>query len=104
MLHWRYYYDPPEFLTVIKGDDEKQFHIGYFRYVEFNIHYLCSVFFVIFCCVVTLGIKVFSNIYNTLVLAVLESLLLFLFPIPCSPITSRLLENKTIIFLEPAFL
>nr|KAG5698518.1 hypothetical protein BaRGS_023221 [Batillaria attramentaria] len=31
LLHWRYYYDPPEFLTVIKGDDEKQFHIGYFR-------------------------------------------------------------------------
>ncbi|KAL3879005.1 hypothetical protein ACJMK2_031327 [Sinanodonta woodiana] len=32
LLHWRYYYDPPEFQTVIKGDDSKQFHIGYFRY------------------------------------------------------------------------
>ena len=31
LLHWRYYYDPPEFLTVIKGDSEKQFHLGYFR-------------------------------------------------------------------------
>ncbi|KAJ8298299.1 hypothetical protein KUTeg_024830 [Tegillarca granosa] len=31
LLHWRYYYDPPEFLTVIKGDDRKQFHLGYFR-------------------------------------------------------------------------
>ena len=29
--HWRYYYDPPEFMTVIKGDDESQFHMGYFR-------------------------------------------------------------------------
>ncbi|KAK3608963.1 hypothetical protein CHS0354_026292 [Potamilus streckersoni] len=31
LLHWRYYYDPPEFQTVIKGDDSKQFHMGYFR-------------------------------------------------------------------------
>ncbi|XP_035682312.1 histone PARylation factor 1-like isoform X2 [Branchiostoma floridae] len=31
LLHWRYFYDPPEFLTVIKGDDETQHHIGYFR-------------------------------------------------------------------------
>ena len=31
LLHWRYYYDPPEFQTVIKGDDQTQFHIGYFR-------------------------------------------------------------------------
>ena len=31
LLHWRYYYDPPEFLTVIKGDNKKQFHLGYFR-------------------------------------------------------------------------
>ena len=30
-LHWRYYYDPPEFLTVIKGDDETGFHLGYYR-------------------------------------------------------------------------
>ena len=32
LRHWRYYYDPPEFMTVIKGDDATQFHIGYFRY------------------------------------------------------------------------
>lgn len=31
LLHWRYFYDPPEFMTVIKGDDEKEFHLGYFR-------------------------------------------------------------------------
>lgn len=31
LLHYRYYYDPPEFMTVIRGDDKTQFHIGYFR-------------------------------------------------------------------------
>ncbi|XP_023933517.1 histone PARylation factor 1 [Lingula anatina] len=31
LRHWRYFYDPPEFLTVIKGDDTLQFHIGYYR-------------------------------------------------------------------------
>jgi hypothetical protein len=31
LRHWRYYYDPPEFMTVIRGDDKTQFHIGYFR-------------------------------------------------------------------------
>ncbi|XP_047120870.1 histone PARylation factor 1 [Schistocerca piceifrons] len=31
LRHWRYYYDPPEFQTVIKGDEKKLFHIGYFR-------------------------------------------------------------------------
>lgn len=31
LLHWRYYYDPPEFMTVIKGDNSSQFHIGYLR-------------------------------------------------------------------------
>lgn len=30
-LHWRYYYDPPEFITVLKGDDNSGYHIGYFR-------------------------------------------------------------------------
>ena len=38
LLHWRYYYDVPEFMTVIRGDDETQFHIGYFRY--FVLHSL----------------------------------------------------------------
>ncbi|CAC5425683.1 Putative histone PARylation factor 1-like,Histone PARylation factor 1 [Mytilus coruscus] len=31
LLHWRYYYDPPEFMTVIKGDNKSQFHLGYLR-------------------------------------------------------------------------
>ncbi|PNF21584.1 hypothetical protein B7P43_G12709 [Cryptotermes secundus] len=31
LIHWRYYYDPPEFQTVVKGDDTKQYHMGYFR-------------------------------------------------------------------------
>lgn len=35
LRHWRYYYDPPEFLTLISGDRKTQFHIGYFRYLQF---------------------------------------------------------------------
>ena len=33
LRHWRFYYDPPEFQTVLTGSgkNEKQFHIGYFR-------------------------------------------------------------------------
>ncbi|CAD5115084.1 DgyrCDS4097 [Dimorphilus gyrociliatus] len=31
LTYWRYYYDPPEFLTVVQGDKRAQFHIGYFR-------------------------------------------------------------------------
>jgi len=33
LRHWRFYYDPPEFQTVLtaSGKNEKQFHIGYFR-------------------------------------------------------------------------
>uniref|UniRef100_UPI00398E78EB histone PARylation factor 1 n=1 Tax=Pristiophorus japonicus TaxID=55135 RepID=UPI00398E78EB len=31
LLHWRYFYDPPEFQTVIIGDSETQHHLGYFR-------------------------------------------------------------------------
>ncbi|XP_074621172.1 histone PARylation factor 1-like isoform X2 [Acropora palmata] len=30
-LHWRYFYDPPEFLTVIRGDDKTGYHMGYYR-------------------------------------------------------------------------
>nr|KAF6346674.1 histone PARylation factor 1 [Pipistrellus kuhlii] len=30
-LHWRFYYDPPEFQTIIIGDNKTQFHMGYFR-------------------------------------------------------------------------
>ncbi|XP_076316238.1 histone PARylation factor 1-like [Tachypleus tridentatus] len=31
LRHWRYYYDPPEFQTVFKGDNKTQYHLGYFR-------------------------------------------------------------------------
>ncbi|XP_063236554.1 histone PARylation factor 1 isoform X2 [Bacillus rossius redtenbacheri] len=31
LARWRYYYDPPEFQTVLRGDDKKRFHMGYFR-------------------------------------------------------------------------
>ncbi|KAK3100326.1 hypothetical protein FSP39_018155 [Pinctada imbricata] len=30
-LHYRFYYDPPEFTTILIGDKSKQFHFGYFR-------------------------------------------------------------------------
>ncbi|XP_053559799.1 histone PARylation factor 1 [Bombina bombina] len=30
-LHWRFFYDPPEFQTIIVGDSGTQFHMGYFR-------------------------------------------------------------------------
>ena len=31
LCHYRCYYDPPEFLTVVAGDEKTQFHMGYFR-------------------------------------------------------------------------
>lgn len=31
LRYYRYYYDPPEFQTVIKGDNNAQYHLGYFR-------------------------------------------------------------------------
>ncbi|XP_038126947.1 histone PARylation factor 1 [Cyprinodon tularosa] len=30
-LHWRYFYDPPEFQTVLKGSEDTQHHMGYYR-------------------------------------------------------------------------
>ncbi|XP_026059974.1 histone PARylation factor 1 [Carassius auratus] len=30
-LHWRYFYDPPEFQTIIQGNIDTQHHMGYFR-------------------------------------------------------------------------
>uniref|UniRef100_A0A8C2G7C4 Histone PARylation factor 1 n=1 Tax=Cyprinus carpio TaxID=7962 RepID=A0A8C2G7C4_CYPCA len=30
-LHWRYFYDPPEFQTIILGNVDTQHHMGYFR-------------------------------------------------------------------------
>ncbi|EFA01605.2 histone PARylation factor 1 [Tribolium castaneum] len=30
LRHWRFYYDTPELLTVLKGDDSTGYHIGYF--------------------------------------------------------------------------
>uniref|UniRef100_A0A3Q3WC46 Histone PARylation factor 1 n=1 Tax=Mola mola TaxID=94237 RepID=A0A3Q3WC46_MOLML len=30
-LHWRYFYDPPEFQTILLGNEANQHHIGYYR-------------------------------------------------------------------------
>ncbi|XP_060772806.1 histone PARylation factor 1 [Neoarius graeffei] len=30
-LHWRHYYDPPEFQTVLQGDTHTHLHLGYYR-------------------------------------------------------------------------
>ncbi|XP_077790294.1 histone PARylation factor 1 isoform X3 [Podarcis muralis] len=30
-LHWRFFYDPPEFQTILTGDSKMQYHMGYFR-------------------------------------------------------------------------
>ncbi|XP_049901414.1 histone PARylation factor 1 [Epinephelus moara] len=30
-LHWRYLYDPPEFQTILRGSEDSQHHIGYYR-------------------------------------------------------------------------
>ncbi|NWR57139.1 HPF1 factor, partial [Bucorvus abyssinicus] len=29
-LHWRFFYDPPEFQTILVGDSKTQYHMGYF--------------------------------------------------------------------------
>ncbi|XP_029671599.1 histone PARylation factor 1-like [Formica exsecta] len=31
LIHWRYYYDPPEFQTIIKCDGKEELHYGYWR-------------------------------------------------------------------------
>lgn len=31
--HWRYFYDPPEFQTIIQGNIDTQHHMGYFRWL-----------------------------------------------------------------------
>ncbi|CAH0759411.1 unnamed protein product [Diatraea saccharalis] len=31
LVHWRFYFDPPEFQAVIKKKGNSQFHIGYYR-------------------------------------------------------------------------
>lgn len=31
--HWRYFYDPPEFQTIIQGNVDTQHHMGYFRWL-----------------------------------------------------------------------
>ncbi|EZA60563.1 histone PARylation factor 1 [Ooceraea biroi] len=31
LTHWRYYYDPPEFQTIIRCDDKEGLHFGYWR-------------------------------------------------------------------------
>ncbi|KAM8772052.1 histone PARylation factor 1 isoform 1-T1 [Acanthopagrus schlegelii] len=30
-LHWRFFYDPPEFQTILLGSEDTKHHIGYFR-------------------------------------------------------------------------
>ncbi|TSN95659.1 Ankyrin-2 [Bagarius yarrelli] len=30
-LHWRHYYDPPEFQTLLQGDTATHLHLGYYR-------------------------------------------------------------------------
>ncbi|KAM6939920.1 histone PARylation factor 1 [Xenentodon cancila] len=30
-LHWRYFYDPPEFQTLLQGSEDSQRHMGYYR-------------------------------------------------------------------------
>jgi len=51
LCHWRYYYDPPEFLTVVRGDDKKQFHLGYYRYVVSDTAVMPAAFVVVWFCV-----------------------------------------------------
>lgn len=36
-LHWRFFYDPPEFQTILLGNQATQHHIGYYRYWISNI-------------------------------------------------------------------
>ncbi|XP_018405538.1 PREDICTED: histone PARylation factor 1 [Cyphomyrmex costatus] len=31
LTHWRYYYDPPEFQTIVKCDNKEGLHFGYWR-------------------------------------------------------------------------
>lgn len=38
-LHWRYFYDPPEFQTILTGCEDSQHHIGYYRYMKRMIIY-----------------------------------------------------------------
>lgn len=39
-LHWRFFYDPPEFQTILVGDSRTQYHMGYFRYfISCVLHY-----------------------------------------------------------------
>ena len=36
-LHYRYYYDTPEFMTIIRTlDESSQFHFGYYRLLITN--------------------------------------------------------------------
>ncbi|EDV23415.1 UPF0609 protein C4orf27 [Trichoplax sp. H2] len=30
-LHWRFYYDPPEMMTLLAREDESSYHFGYYR-------------------------------------------------------------------------
>uniref|UniRef100_A0A0C9R7D1 CD027 protein n=1 Tax=Fopius arisanus TaxID=64838 RepID=A0A0C9R7D1_9HYME len=37
LRHWRYFYDPPEFQTILKGNDKEGLHFGYWRDEDCNI-------------------------------------------------------------------
>ncbi|NWU68793.1 HPF1 factor, partial [Pterocles burchelli] len=39
-LHWRFFYDPPEFQTILVGDSKTQYHMGYFSLT------ICVYFFI----------------------------------------------------------
>ncbi|NXJ65120.1 HPF1 factor, partial [Rostratula benghalensis] len=39
-LHWRFFYDPPEFQTILVGDSKTQYHMGYFSFT------ICVYFFI----------------------------------------------------------
>ena len=82
LRHWRYFYDPPEFLTVVRGDDKKQFHIGYYRYVVMHIH---------------MNRSVGQGQIQEFVFPLLPST-----PIPFLPILFLLLRLRSSAFLKPA--
>lgn len=47
-LHWRHFYDPPEFQTILVGNAETQYHMGYYRWIlayYFDTHLKVAVSF-----------------------------------------------------------
>lgn len=54
-LHWRYFYDPPEFLTIIKGDDKTGYHLGYYRLIQSSSHLAVLQFKIMSICVLLMN-------------------------------------------------